>query len=104
MNPDKVRLAVDNVKYLGHILSTTGLLPDPDKVSAIVNFPEPKNKEELARVLGMATYLMKFVPNFSKLISPLRELMKFTVDWYWDAYLTKRFEEMKQVLATAPVL
>ena len=38
--------------------------------------PSPTNKEELQRFLGMITYLLKFIPHFSQVASPLRALLE----------------------------
>ena len=35
------------VHYLGHIISHEGIMMDPSKVEAILNWPHPKNLEEL---------------------------------------------------------
>ena len=60
----------DEVKYAGHILSKNGLKPDPKKVEAVTNIGNPKNREELQRFLGMVTYLVKFISNYSQLLLP----------------------------------
>ena len=35
------------VNYLGHIVSKDGLKPDPDKVKAIDQMPEPTDREQI---------------------------------------------------------
>ena len=49
--------------YVDHILSKEGLMPDPKKIKAITVMPAPENREELQRILGMLTYLVKSIPN-----------------------------------------
>lgn len=83
-NKDKAQIAVPKLQYLGHIISTDGLSPDPNKVSAITQFPVPTTKQKLMRFLGMATYLMKFVPKFSQETSILRNLLKKDTNWVWS--------------------
>lgn len=104
LNKNKVQLAVPKLQYLGHIVSVAGLSPDPKKVQAISDYPTPQNKQELMRFLGMATYLMKFVPQFSQETSVLRSLLKQDTHWIWDATLEKAFLRVKQLLQTKPVL
>jgi len=53
----KVQLRVNQVKYLGDIVTADGLKPDPDKIKAIIDMPEPQNKQDLQRLLGMVNYL-----------------------------------------------
>lgn len=75
-NKDKLQYKVNKVKYLGQIFTKQGVSPDPDQVEAINRMEEPKNKKELLRFLGCCNYLMKFIPNLSKLTELLRSLLK----------------------------
>ena len=65
-----------SIKYLGQILSGDGLLPDPEKVEAIVKAPPPANRELLESFLGLIEYYALHVPNLSLLAGPLNELRK----------------------------
>ncbi|XP_056009478.1 uncharacterized protein K02A2.6-like [Ostrea edulis] len=71
-NKDKLHVAVDKVKYFGHILTSSGNEPDPEKVAAIRDMPPPSSKAELQTVLGMMSYLSKFAPNLSNITSLMR--------------------------------
>ena len=59
-NPDKIQIGLTSVKYYGHVISSDGLKPSPDKLSAILNMPNPTNRAELETLLDMITYLTKF--------------------------------------------
>ena len=104
LNQDKIQLAVPKLQYLGHIVTSEGLSPDPKKVQAITDFLVPQNKQDLMRFLGMATYLMKFVPQFSQETTVLRNLLKKDSNWIWDATTEKAFVRVKQLLQSTPVL
>ncbi|GBN58964.1 Retrovirus-related Pol polyprotein from transposon 17.6, partial [Araneus ventricosus] len=101
LNKDK---AVSELQYLGHIISPDGVSPDPKKVSAITDFPVPTSKQELMRFLGMATYLMKFVPKFSQETSILRDLLKKDTNWLWDSHHNEAFLRVKDLLQSTTVL
>lgn len=47
LQPKKCQFVKDSVKYLGHVVSSEGLKPDPDKVKAVRDFPQPQNLREL---------------------------------------------------------
>lgn len=66
--------------------------------------PVLTNKDELLRFLGMAKYLIKFVPNFSAKIQPLQELLKSEVAWHWKPGMTDTFHEIKPTRTTVPML
>ncbi|GFV58799.1 retrovirus-related Pol polyprotein from transposon 17.6 [Trichonephila clavipes] len=46
-NPDKLQYRVSEVKYVGQIISKSGIKPDPDQIKAIVEMPTPKSKTEI---------------------------------------------------------
>ena len=47
--PSKCAFGVNQITYLGHLLTADGVKPDPCKVSAICDMPTPTNKTELQR-------------------------------------------------------
>ncbi|XP_068726228.1 uncharacterized protein [Montipora capricornis] len=56
-NPAKLQYKVSEVKYMGNIVSESGLKPDIEKVRAITQLPLPQSKEDLQRFLGMPVKL-----------------------------------------------
>lgn len=62
LNKNKCPFGVSDITYLGEILSTEGVQPDPEKVQAIVEKPVPEDKKDLQRALGLINYLGKFAP------------------------------------------
>ncbi|MEW8548052.1 MAG: RNase H-like domain-containing protein [Candidatus Thiodiazotropha sp.] len=103
-NPEKCQIGLTEVKYFGHVISSSGLLPDPEKVSAILNMPNPTNRSELETLLGMITYLTKFQKNLSDITSPMRELLRNDVDWCWGSRQSEAFQQVKMALTQTPVL
>ena len=65
LNREKCQFCVNQVTFLGHVLSGEGVYADPRKISAIIDMPNPENKVELQRFLGMCNYLGKFMPDFA---------------------------------------
>jgi len=41
-----MKLRQKEVKLMGHVISSDGLKPDPDKITAIENIPKPTSKQE----------------------------------------------------------
>jgi hypothetical protein len=50
---EKSKFCVRSLKYLGFQIDANGLHPDPEKVSAIVDYPRPNNVREIRRFLGI---------------------------------------------------
>ncbi|KAI7796507.1 hypothetical protein IRJ41_023564, partial [Triplophysa rosa] len=64
------------VLFLGHKVDKTGLLPAPEKVTAIQNAPSPKNVTELKAYLGLLNYYNTFLPNLSTVLAPVHKLLR----------------------------
>jgi hypothetical protein len=75
LNKDKVRINCHKFNFMGHILTPQGLQIQPEKVRAILEAPLPSNKHELQQLIGAATFLARYTPNFSDVIAPLREML-----------------------------
>ena len=103
-NPDKLQYKVKEVKYMGNIISESGLKPDSEKVRAILDMPLPKSKEELRRFLGMVNFFSKFMPSQSSITDPLRQLLKKGSVWFWSHEHAAAGEQLKQILSCQPVL
>ena len=55
-NSLKLKFKLDKVAYMGHVFSSEGLLPDPEKVSAVSDMPIPENVAAVHRLLGSDIY------------------------------------------------
>ena len=99
-NQSKIQLRVDKVKYLRSIVSAEGFRPDPDKIKAIVDMPQPQNKQDLQRLLGMDNYLSQYIPNMSEITAPLHSLLKKETQWSWYDEHDNSLAKIKEVLTT----
>ena len=103
-NFEKMQLRVDEVKYLGTIITKEGMKPDPTKVKAITEMATPTDKAGIRRLLGMINFLAHHIPNMSIITAPLRSLLKSDVHFSWGPEQSAAMATVKQVLSTAPVL
>ena len=71
IEPDKCEFFKTELNYLGHVVTSEGVKPDPQKVKAISDFPTPRNATDVKSYLGLAGYYRKFIPQFSKIAKPL---------------------------------
>jgi hypothetical protein len=107
INLSKSNFFRSQLKYLGYIVDKHGLRTDPDKVSAINNFPVPTCRKDVKRFLGTASYYRRFIKNFSSIAGPLNALAstrKNAPPFEWSAEANKAFEDLKHSLTSAPVL
>jgi methionine synthase I (cobalamin-dependent) len=58
----------------------------------------------IRQFLGMASYYRRFVKDFSQIVRPMVQLTKNGADFIWSETCTASFEEVKNILTTAPVM
>ena len=104
LNPSKCSFGKPEVHFLGHILTSQGLMTDPKKVAAISATPVPQNKKPLKSFLGLASYYRRFVRSFGAICHPLYHLLKEDVEYVWDGKCQTAFDKIKSRLETAPIL
>jgi hypothetical protein len=104
LNLKKCKFFLQQLPWLGHVIGHGTLRPDPEKVDAIVNMPDPTDKVGLQRLLGMVTYLDKFCQGLATLTRPLRDILKKDSAWCWEAQQQKAMAELKSTLSSLPVL
>ena len=104
LNTDKLNLRQKEVPFIGHIATDKGLRVDPAKVRAISEMPAPTDKAGVQRLLGLAQYLSKFLPNLSDITKPLRELTQSNVQWVWETAQQASLEALKKAVITTLVL
>ena len=90
--------------YLGYVVSRQGITADPSKVTAVQEFPTPKNVKGLRSFLGLASYYRCFIPGFSRVASPLFSLTHKDSDFVWSEECRNAFNHLKSLLTNAPLL
>ena len=100
----KCEFWLEEVQFLGHVISAKGISVDPAKVEAILKWERPKSVTEIRSFVGLAGYYRRFVEGFSKIVGPLTQLTRKDQPFIWSDKCEASFEEMKRRLTTAPVL
>lgn len=104
LNLAKCEIGKAVVTYLGKQVGQGCVKPVEAKVTAILEFPTPRNKRELRRFLGMSGYYRGFCCNFSTVVSSLTDLLSTTKSFKWSTECDKAFKAAKDLLCHAPVL
>ena len=92
------------VNYLGHVVSATGIKPDPEKVKTIQRLATPATVRDVRSFIGMCSYYRRFVPNFAKIAKPPTEVTKKNRRFYWTDECQAAFETLCECLMEAPIL
>lgn len=104
LNKKKLKLKLSCVPCMGHLLTTEGLCPDPEKVAAVQHMQTPTDVKSLQRFLGFVNYLAKFLPHLSDVCEPLRRLTDKDVEWTWLSQHESAVDTVKQLVTCHPVL
>lgn len=103
----KTHLNYSTVKFLGHILTGEGRLPDPEAVEAILEWKDPTTAKEVRSFLGATLYYREYIYNYADMAMPLYELIRkgVIVEKAWDpARHPLAVQGIKDALTSRPVL
>jgi len=95
---------LEEVMFLAHVVTKEQIKVDPQMVKAITEWSRLTNITEIRSFLGLAGYYQRFVKDFSKIASPLTNLLKKVNKFEWTEKCEKAFQELRQRLAAAPLL
>ncbi|WVZ80238.1 hypothetical protein U9M48_027731 [Paspalum notatum var. saurae] len=98
----KCEFWIDEVHFLGHVVSKGGIAVDPSKVSTVTNWKVPKIPKEVHGFLGLAGYYRRFIENFSRIAKPVTSLLEKDAEFRWINAQQAAFDELKKRLTTAP--
>ena len=93
---DKSRLIAKDITFLGHVLTSQGIKPSPEKIEAIQNFPKPNKRKHLQSFLGLCNYYRKFQNNYSALTSKFKKQLSAKDKWHWGPEEDQTFDNIKE--------
>lgn len=115
VNLEKTHFLDTSVEFLGYLVTSDGILPNPDKVKAIQNIIPPTTLKELKSFLGLTSYYRRFIRDYAKVAKPLTNMTRGEFSQV-RANQSKKvaiqlndeglraFETLKQLLTSAEVL
>ncbi|GJX32730.1 putative nucleotidyltransferase, ribonuclease H [Tanacetum coccineum] len=100
----KCEFWINTVKFLGHVINSSGIHVDPTKIEAVKNWASPTTPSEIRQFLGLAGYYRRFIEGFSKIAKPMTELTQKNQKFNWGEEQETAFQLLKQKLCAAPIL
>ena len=98
LNPSKCAFGVSSGKFLGFMVSQSGIEANPDKIQAILDMEPPKNIKEVQSLTGRVATLNKATDKYLPFFKILRKAFD------WTDQCQKAFQDLKVYLTTAPLL
>jgi hypothetical protein len=100
----KCEFWINEVSFLGHMISLEGIVVDPSKVRDVLDWQPIKSVHEVRSFLSLVGYYRRFISNFSKISKPITELLKKGAKYIWSKEFDEAFQTLKKLLITSPVL
>ena len=101
LNRNKCVYNQAELALFGYVFSADGMSPYPSKVQEIINLATPFTVSEVRSLLGMANYCSRFIPSYSTITQPLRELTQQSTPWKWTSRQQHALQQVKDALAKA---
>ena len=94
---DKIQ-AGSEVLFGGYVVNGYGTKPDPTKIEAIRNFPEPKDLINLKNFIGLSNQFGDFSPDLKQAMEPLKGLLSQKNTWVWNNNHTNAMNKVKEII------
>ena len=101
---EKCEFHSESVKYLGYILSSSGLTMSNKKVKIIQDWPEPKKVKNIQSFLGFAKFYCQFIFNYSDIVILLTHLTQKDIPWKFNSFCQDAFNSLKKAFTSTPIL
>jgi hypothetical protein len=85
------------------MVSSQGVLPEPSKIQAITDWPQPKTITELRGFLGLTGFYRKFIKHYASIALPLTSLLRKDA-FLWNDNASQAFQHLKTAMTQAPTL
>ena len=109
INSEKCVFAKTEIKFLGHMVSEHGILPDQERVLVIKEFERPSTVKQLKRFLGMINFYRRFIPGaaadqilLNDFLKGYKKNSKIAISWTSDSVTA--FDNCKTKLCNATLL
>ena len=104
LNEKKCQFRLPKLTFFAHDLSSKGISPSEEKVSAIQSAKPPQSTAEVRSFLGLVQYCAKFLPDFAQVAEPLRMLTRKDQQFIWGDAQQRSFQKLKDLLTRAETL
>ncbi|MCO5612160.1 hypothetical protein L7F22_066422 [Adiantum nelumboides] len=104
INAKKSEFFLEEIHFLGHIVSKSGVRMDLAKVEATKSWPDLKTAHDIRSFLGLCSYYKRFIRHFAEIASPLHALTHKGATFKWTTKEITAFKHLKEKLTSDPVI
>jgi hypothetical protein len=107
VNPEKVKLGMSEIEYLGHIINSEGLSFSQKKRDEVFNFKKPETQKQMRSFLGLTGQFRDHVRYYDRFARPLQETYHNYKPYNkinWTTHLEECFVGLQAVIHACPQL
>ncbi len=86
------------------IITKNGVVVDPEKIKAVMEWKVSTSVPEIRSFLGLAGYYRRFIKDFSTIAKPITKLLRKDKKFECTLECQSSFQRLKHKLTTTPVL
>ena len=102
--PEKCQLGVQEIEFLGRLVSHDHIRVDPSKVALVTDWPRPECRRDVQRFLGLVNWFSQHIRGIAATAAPLSSLTGESSKFTWTTECEDAFTNLKAALAAATVL
>jgi len=104
INPEKVKINMEYVEYVGHIIDKYGFSFSDEKRQKVTDFRTPELAKDMKQFLGLISQFRDHVPGFSVMTAPFNDMIPnyqkgSTKPLQWTDELRTKFAELQDAVA-----
>ena len=103
-NFPKCSFFIDEVEFLGHMVSTKGITACRKYIGRVLQFAHPTTRPELKRYMGCIGWLTKYILNLKEICAPISRLAKQNVPFIWTDADTEIFVQIQNLVDKCNIL
>ena len=104
LKPEKCFMLQKEVVFLGHVVSSEGVKPNPTNIAKIASWPVPNTPRQFKQLVAMGSYYRRYVRNFLSMVRPMVELTRKGKTFRWTVACQTGFESMKKALPSTDIM
>lgn len=109
LKASKCQFCRPEMRYLGHIITQSGIKPDPELIKSVIEFPRPRRIKDIQSFLGLTGYYRRFIRDYAKIAEPLLKQLRNgqkanNHHIQWTQECESAFDSLKKKLTNAPIM
>ena len=99
LNKEKCKFNMNELVFMGHVLTPKGIGPEGEKVKAVVNARRPESATEVRSFLGLVQFNGRYIQDLVTIAEPLKYLTKKAVPFVWTQKQEKIISDFEKQIS-----